>query len=244
MKNAVFFCFFLFLLLSAGGCFSGGTASVPAEVKVTAADKIRDGLGVIDLVDGLTRCNFTVNGKKCWVIVPENPRQNAIWCWYMAQEKAINAMTAQKMLLENGVYCAFIDSDNEADMLIFYEKLVSLGLNPKVSLAGIAAGAETAYRFAGKNPEKVKLLYGDSPSCREADAVTLKTMSDAGIAILHIAGTADTIFPMSENSDRVEIAYRNLGGVFEIIRKHGRGHRPFGLPYPEATVRFFLQYNK
>ena len=69
----------------------------------------------------------------------------------------------------------------------------------------------------------------------------LEPLAKAGVPILYILGTADTVVPPSENAEIAIQKYRRLGGRVEVIRKPGMGHHPHSLPNPQPIVDFVLQ---
>ena len=69
----------------------------------------------------------------------------------------------------------------------------------------------------------------------------LESLANARVPLLHVVGQADQVVPVAENTDRMEKAYRELGGSIEVIRKEGVGHHPHSLEDPEPIVSFFLQ---
>jgi len=68
----------------------------------------------------------------------------------------------------------------------------------------------------------------------------LKPLADAGVPLLHVVGLADDVVPVAENTDRLQVAYQNLGGSIEVIAKPGCGHHPHSLKNPAPIVEFFL----
>ena len=71
----------------------------------------------------------------------------------------------------------------------------------------------------------------------------LEFLAAEKIPILHVVGDADSIVPVSENSDLVESRYRELGGNIEVIRKNGVGHHPHCLKDPQPIVDFFRKHD-
>ena len=71
---------------------------------------------------------------------------------------------------------------------------------------------------------------------------TFKTAAEK-IPILHVVGDADSIVPVSENSDLVESRYRELGGNIEVIRKNGVGHHPHCLKDLQPILDFFRKHS-
>ena len=70
----------------------------------------------------------------------------------------------------------------------------------------------------------------------------LEPLAKAGIPILHIVGDADSVVPITENSNIIEKRYRALGGTIKVIHKKGIGHHPHSLKDPKPIVEFFLNH--
>lgn len=70
----------------------------------------------------------------------------------------------------------------------------------------------------------------------------LKGLAEHKVPLLHIAGTADTVVPVAENTDLLEKNYQQLGGPITVIRKAGLGHHPHSLKNPQPIVRFVLKH--
>ena len=71
----------------------------------------------------------------------------------------------------------------------------------------------------------------------------LKPLADAGVALIHVVGDADKVVPVADNTAVVEKRYKALGGVIEVIRKPGVGHR-HGLKDPKPVVDFISKHSK
>lgn len=70
----------------------------------------------------------------------------------------------------------------------------------------------------------------------------LEPLAKANIPILHVCGDADTVVPMSENTDILIKRYRELGGNIELISKKGVEHHPHSLEDPAPIVNFILKH--
>jgi len=70
----------------------------------------------------------------------------------------------------------------------------------------------------------------------------LAPLAKAKIPILCVAGDADKIVPIDENTQIVEKRYQALGGQIEVILKPGCGHGPHSLPNPTPIVEFVLKH--
>ncbi|MFN5707127.1 MAG: alpha/beta hydrolase [Planctomycetota bacterium] len=70
----------------------------------------------------------------------------------------------------------------------------------------------------------------------------LEPLQKAGVALIYVVGDADDVVPWSENTQRVETRYRELGGVVEVLHKPEVGHHPHGLDDPAPVVQFILKH--
>ena len=70
----------------------------------------------------------------------------------------------------------------------------------------------------------------------------LLPLAQAGVPLLHVVGDADETVPVSDNTDRLEDAYRALGGSIRVIHKPGVGHHPHCLEDPTPIVDFILEH--
>jgi pimeloyl-ACP methyl ester carboxylesterase len=71
---------------------------------------------------------------------------------------------------------------------------------------------------------------------------TLEPLAKAKVALIHVVGDADVVVPPAENSAIVEVRFRKLGGVIEVIHKPGVGHHPHGLDDPKPVVDFIVKH--
>ncbi|MBN2313281.1 MAG: prolyl oligopeptidase family serine peptidase [Sedimentisphaerales bacterium] len=70
----------------------------------------------------------------------------------------------------------------------------------------------------------------------------LEPLTRSVVPVLHVCGTADTVVPMSENTDIIEQRYQKLGGKIIVIRKPGVDHHPHSLEDPKPIVDFILTH--
>lgn len=70
----------------------------------------------------------------------------------------------------------------------------------------------------------------------------LAPLHKAGVALIYVVGDADEVVPWSENAQLVEVRYRELGGVVEVLHKPEVGHHPHGLEDPDPVVQFILKH--
>jgi len=71
---------------------------------------------------------------------------------------------------------------------------------------------------------------------------SLEPLAKAKVPILHVCGDADTVVPMSENTDIIARRYRALGGSIKVIAKKGVGHHPHSLTDPTPIVEFVVEH--
>jgi alpha-beta hydrolase superfamily lysophospholipase len=70
----------------------------------------------------------------------------------------------------------------------------------------------------------------------------LKPLAEAGVPLIHVCGDADEVVPFPENSQKLQNAYNELGGTFEMIIKPGGLHHPHCLEDPTPVVEFICKY--
>jgi pimeloyl-ACP methyl ester carboxylesterase len=69
----------------------------------------------------------------------------------------------------------------------------------------------------------------------------LAPLAAAHVPLLHVAGDADLVVPLDENTRVLESRYKALGGDIQVIIKHGVGH-VHGLDDPSPIINFLLQH--
>ena len=90
------------------------------------------------------------------------------------------------------------------------------------------------YHFAS---EAEALAFPGNPT----DDSVLAPLAKAHIPIVHVAGDADSVVPITENTDIVRARYLKLGGRFFEVVKHGCDH-PHGLSDPTIVVNFIIAH--
>ena len=60
--------------------------------------------------------------------------------------------------------------------------------------------------------------------------------------MIALVGDADTVVPITENTNIAEERYIKMGGVFEVIHKPGVGHHPHSLKDPGPIVKFMEKH--
>jgi pimeloyl-ACP methyl ester carboxylesterase len=119
-----------------------------------------------------TRHHFTVDGRPCWVAVPDKPQPGNPWVWCLEFPTSFDTRTGVVPLVEKGFHYVHMSVGNtfgcpaaQAHLDAFYDHLVAKGLSRKGTLIGVSRGGLYAYRFAARHPGRVVCLYGDAPVC-------------------------------------------------------------------------------
>jgi len=69
----------------------------------------------------------------------------------------------------------------------------------------------------------------------------LEPLAHAGVPLLPVAGDADVVVPVAENTAILEARYKQLGGQITVIHKPGVGHHPHSLKEPTPIVDFVVR---
>ncbi len=89
--------------------------------------------------------------------------------------------------------------------------------------------------------EAMKLAYGLSEeeawAFEDGPLDRLEGLAQAGVPLLVLVGTTDTVVSPAENGELLAARYVSLGGPVELWRKPGSGHRPHGLDPGAPLVR-------
>ncbi len=95
-------------------------------------------------------------------------------------------------------------------------------------------GWEMAVRaFSFKSVEEARAYKGNPIDI-------LKPLARHRVPLLHVAGDADEVVPLADNTRVLEKRYRELGGDITIIIKPGVGHK-HGLDDPSPIINFVLK---
>jgi hypothetical protein len=158
-----------------GNARAATTNPAPSSASVGRAVDFSSLGGKIDAWLGYERHNFTVDGCACWVAVPKTPLPGNHWAWCLMFPTAYPERTGATALLAKGYYYAYMSvgdtfgSPRALDHLdAFYKAMTGRGLRSKVVLVGISRGGLYAYNWAARNPDKVRVIYGDAPVCNFA----------------------------------------------------------------------------
>lgn len=119
--------------------------------------------------NGYRRIAFTFMGHPAWVTFPKKAAPGKPWMWrarFPGYHDEIDLA-----LLKRGYHTAHVDTGNlygaPKAMEIwdaYYRRLVeTYGLNPKVALYGCSRGGLFIHNFAARWPERVAVIYGDTP---------------------------------------------------------------------------------
>lgn len=82
--------------------------------------------------------------------------------------------------------------------------------------------------------EKQALSYRSNPVDH------MENIARARVPILHVVGDADSVVPVSENTDLLKARLNELDWDLKVIHKPGVGHHPHSLEDPEPIVNFIL----
>ena len=120
---------------------------------------------------GFARYDFSVTGRRCWVVTPQSPAEGRPWIWrarFFGHEPQ-----ADLALLKEGFHLAYCDVAGlfgsppaVAHWNAFYDLLTEQhGLSRRPALEGMSRGGLIIYNWAAANPGKVSCIYGDAPVC-------------------------------------------------------------------------------
>jgi hypothetical protein len=133
-----------------------------------------------------------------------------------------------------------------------YQLMTDAGFSKKPALEGEGAYAGEAYAWAVENADKVSCIYARNPVLRGTMVTKenydenakvphiddLSLLAKAGVSILHVCGSLD---PWLDRETRVaEKKYKELGGNFTVIIRHGEGHFAVGPQDPKPVVDFIV----
>ena len=121
--------------------------------------------------NGFQKVAFKVDGKSCFVVLPNKDAEGKPWVWRARFPKYHPEVDI--LLLERGYHVAYINTD---DMFgspralehwdAFYAFMTQeKGLAKKVALEAVSRGGLFAYRWAAQNPDAVACIYADVPVC-------------------------------------------------------------------------------
>lgn len=120
---------------------------------------------------GFDRYDFSVDGRRCWVVTPKAPVEGRPWIWrarFFGHEPQ-----ADVALLDEGFHLAYCDVGGMfgspaavGHWNAFYKVLTEKhGLAAKPALEGMSRGGLIIFNWAAANPDKVACIYGDAPVC-------------------------------------------------------------------------------
>jgi pimeloyl-ACP methyl ester carboxylesterase len=121
--------------------------------------------------NGYDRCDFTVDGRDCLVVLPKKAAPGKPWIWrtgFFGHEPQ-----ADLGLLAKGFYVVYMDVQDMyggpaamKHMDAFYEFLTKQhGLSAKAALEGFSRGGLFAFNWAARHPNRVACIYADAPVC-------------------------------------------------------------------------------
>jgi len=120
---------------------------------------------------GFERREFSVAGRRCWLVTPQVVAEGRPWIWRARFFGA--APQADIALLKLGFHLAYCDvagmfgSPRAVEHWnAFYRVMTEeYRLAPRPALEGLSRGGLIIYNWAAKNPDKVACIYGDAPVC-------------------------------------------------------------------------------
>ncbi len=138
-------------------------AQSPANKVTTVVSK--------SLWEGQAQETFAIAGRKCRVVMPDQPLTGKPWIWRPEFFDAFNQ--ADRALLARGFHLGYIDLRNSfgcpsaLDVMDEFYKHVTktYGLANKVSLFGFSRGGLYSLNWATRNPASVACIYLDAPVC-------------------------------------------------------------------------------
>ena len=156
--------FTLALVLAAGVFVSTGkAAAVPAATEPVAVTRTT--------WQGYEQLNFTVDGRRCLLVVPKTAAPGKPWIW--RTEFFGHEPQGDVALLGKGFHVAYMDVSNMYGAPValdhmdkFFAHLTrQYGLSSKTVLEGFSRGGLFAFNWAARNPQNVASLYVDAPVC-------------------------------------------------------------------------------
>jgi pimeloyl-ACP methyl ester carboxylesterase len=120
---------------------------------------------------GFDRYDFTVDGRKCWVVTPKTAAEGRPWVWrarFFGHEPQVDLA-----LLHEGFHLTYCDVAGlfgspraVTHWNAFYQVMTDKhGLAKRPALEGMSRGGLIMYNWAAANPDKVACIYGDAPVC-------------------------------------------------------------------------------
>ncbi len=120
---------------------------------------------------GFDRYDFTVDGRRCWVVAPKTVAEGRPWIWrarFFGHEPK-----ADILLLNEGfhlTYCDVAGMFGSPQAVEHWDAFYSLmtekhNLSKRPALEGMSRGGLIIYNWAAANPDKVACIYGDAPVC-------------------------------------------------------------------------------
>lgn len=169
-----------------------------------------------------------------------SPPAMAIWEQFRARlgRAGLNGKIALIGMSRGGLYCYHWAAIHPETVAVLYGdapvcdfKSWPGGKGRETASQGDWAGLKQCYGF--KDDAEAFAFKGNPVDI-------LEPLAKAKIPIIHVVGQADTVVPVTENTDLIEKRYRELGGTIKVIRKPGVEHHPHSLANPEPIVDFIL----
>lgn len=121
------------------------------------------------LWNGYRRLSFPFMGYRAWVTFPKMAAPGKPWMWRARFPGFHDEIDLE--LLKRGYHTVHVDTGNlygapkamEVWDALYGKVTATFGLNPRVALYGASRGGLFIYAFAGRWPERVATIYGDTP---------------------------------------------------------------------------------
>lgn len=119
--------------------------------------------------NGFQKQAFTLEGRPCFVVVPEIAAPGKPWVWRTSFPDYHPEIDIE--LLNNGSHVGYIDcvdmlgADCALDLMDKFYNLVrrQWGLADKPAMEAVSRGGLHAYRYAARHPERIACIYADVP---------------------------------------------------------------------------------
>jgi lysophospholipase L1-like esterase/pimeloyl-ACP methyl ester carboxylesterase len=144
-------------------CFVLLLAAIPANAAEFTGEKSE--------WQGFDRYDFTIDGRRCWVVTPRTAAESRPWVWrarFFGHEPQ-----ADVALLKEGFHLAYCDvagmfgsPQAVGHWNKFYRVMTAQhAFAKRPALEGMSRGGLIIFNWAAANPDKVACIYGDAPVC-------------------------------------------------------------------------------
>lgn len=196
------------------------------------------------------RYEFRLEGIRGWISIIVPNQEVAGRPWVLRPDFVTRDAVVDLALLEKGFHIVVgpIPTDTNGPVLeqwnAVYQYLVEHGFSKRPVMEGWGGAAGDVYSWAISNPDKVSCIYGENPILRSNMSKSqpldnLAPLAKAGVAILHVCGSADPFF--KSQTQAAEQRYRELNGSMTVIAKEGEGHFPLAPKDRQPVVDFIVK---